>query len=139
MKKAVLILTPIFVLSSRSFAGNCGFQNLVGEWTRKTELAAASDAQCGESVESEKTVFNFINKGGGKVLGSGSRVTIRTFQKKTDCSPKSKTFKYPYVELISNGSLSIMSENGAQVISDCNVSTDKSKLKIGNNLFFKTK
>lgn len=138
MKKAVFTSASILVLSSQAFAGNCGFHNLVGEWTRKTELAGTPDVNCGETVETEKTVFTFVNKA-GKVQGSGLRVTTRTFQKKVECSPKTKTFKYPYVELISNGSLSIMSENGAQAISDCSVNTDKSKLKIGNNLFLRTK
>lgn len=126
------------VLSSTAYAGNCTAQNLVGEWTRQTELAAAPDAKCGVAREVEKTVYNFVYKN-GKVLGSGSRATAKTFQKNSPCAPKIRTSKYPYVELFANGTLSIVSENGAQAISECHVTSDRSNLKIGIHLYHRTK
>lgn len=134
MKKSALTLALVIVISIPAFAGNCGFHNLVGEWVRKTELASSPDAKCGNSVKTEKTIFVLVNKGGGKVYGHGQRESIKTFQNK-NCSPKMTTFKYPHVELISNGSLSIVSENGAQAVSQCDVNTDRSQLKIGIEVY----
>lgn len=127
----------MMALSNSLFAGNCGPHNLVGEWTRKTELAATPDVKCGETIVSEKTVFTFVYQG-GKVSGTGSRVTVKSFKDKV-CSSKSKSFAYPHAELISNGSLSIVSEDGAQVISDCDVSADRAKVKISGVVYTKTK
>ena len=122
-------------LSISSFAGNCGSHNLVGEWTKKTELAASPDTKCGNSSVSEKTVFTFIYKG-GRVSGYGLRSTVKSFQ---SCSSKTSTFSYPNAELSSNGSLSIISQDGAQVISDCDVSADRSKVKISGQVYLRTK
>ena len=138
MKNTVFTLASVMVLSCQSLAGNCNSNNLVGEWTRQTELGAVPDAKCGEAMEIEKTVYAFVYKN-GKVLGSGSRATAKTFKKNSPCAPKTKMFRFPYVELLTNGSLSIMSENGAQAISDCNVSSDRSKVKIGINQYVRTK
>lgn len=139
MKKSVFTLASVIAISSQSFAGNCGFHNLVGEWTRTTELASTPDPKCGAAVQSEKTIFTFVSKAGGKVSGSGLRVTVKTFKNSNFCSPKTNTFNYPFVELISNGRLSIVSENGAQAISNCDVSSDRSKLKIGNVAYLRIK
>ena len=125
-------------MSTSAFAGNCGVHNLVGNWARKTELASTPDAKCGNALKTEKTFFIFVNKGGGKVSGHGLRETIKTFQNQ-NCSPKTTTFKYPSVELISNNGLSIVSENGAQAVSNCDVNTDRSQLKIGNDVYQRTK
>lgn len=138
MKKSVFVLVSTIVLSIQSVAGNCGSQNLIGEWTSKTELALAPHSVCGKAVKTEKTVFTFVKKA-GKFFGSGVNVTVTTFQNQKSCSPMTKTSKYPFVELYSNGSLGIMSEDGAQVISDCAVSSDRSKLKLGNQLYQRTK
>lgn len=136
--KSVFALVSITILSAPSFAGNCNSQNLVGEWTSKTESALAPHSVCGKTVKNEKTVFTFINKA-GKFSGQGVNVTVTAFQNQKSCSPTTKTFKYPFVELYSDGRLSIISEVGAQVISDCAVSSDRSKLKLGNNLYQRTK
>ncbi len=138
MKKSVFALVSILVLFTQSYADNCSSQNLIGEWTSKTELASAPHAVCGKTVKNEKTVFTFVKKA-GKFSGSGVNVTVTTFQNQKSCSPVTKTLKYPFVELYSDGSLSIMSENGAQVASDCAVSSDRSKLKLGNHLYLRTK
>lgn len=137
MKKSVLTFVSVMALSISAFAGNCGFHNLVGEWTKQTILSSTPDAKCGDSKKTERTVFSLSNKG-GKVSGLGLRKTIKTFENK-NCSPKMETFEYPSVELISNGSLSIVSENGAQVVSNCDVNSDRSQLKIGTKIFQRTK
>ncbi len=136
MKKSVFALIATLVLSTPSFAASCNSQNLIGEWTAKTELASAPHSVCGKTVKNEKTVFTFVKKA-GKFSGAGVNVTVTTFQK--SCSPITKTLKYPFVELYSDGSLGIMSENGAQVASDCAVSSDRSKLKLGNHIYQRTK
>lgn len=138
MKKSVFALASTTILSIQSFAGNCNSHNLIGEWTSKTELALAPHSVCGKAIKNEKTVFTFVNKA-GKLSGQGVNVTVTAFQNQKSCSPVTKTLKYPFVELYSNGSLGIMSENGAQVISDCTVSSDRSKLKLGNHLYQRTK
>ena len=135
MKKSVIAFTVISVLSIQSFSGNCGPHNLVGEWTRKTELASTPDAKCGNATVSEKTVYTFAYIG-GKVSGHGLRSTVKSFQ---SCSAKSNSFKFPHAELLSNGSLSIVSQDGAQVVSDCDVSSDRTKVKISGVLYSKTK
>lgn len=138
MKKSVFALASTTILSIQSFAGNCNSQNLIGEWTSKTELALAPHVTCGKTVKNEKTVFAFVTKA-GKLSGHGVNITVTAFQNQKSCSPVTKTSKYPFVELYSNGSLGIMSENGAQVISYCTVSSDRSKLKLGNHLYQRTK
>ena len=138
MKKSVFALASTLVLSIQSFAANCNSQNLIGEWISKTESALAPHSVCGKTIKNEKTVFTFMNKA-GKFSGQGVNVTVTAFQNQKSCSPVTKTLKYPFVELYSNGSLGIMSDNGAQVISDCAVSADRSKLKLGNHLYQRTK
>ncbi|MES2803572.1 MAG: hypothetical protein V4654_13845 [Bdellovibrionota bacterium] len=140
MKKSVFALALIatLVLSIQSFAGNCDSQNLIGEWTNETELASAPHVVCGKAVKNEKTVFTFVKKA-GKFSGSGVNVIVTTFQNQKSCSPMTKTLKYPFVQLYSDGSLGIMSDSGAQVASDCAVSSDRSKLKLGNHLYLRTK
>lgn len=137
MKKSVFALVSALVLSIQSFAGNCGSQNLIGEWTSQTELALAPHSVCGKAVKNEKTVFTFVKKA-GNFFGSGVNVTVTTFQSQK-CTSITKTLKYPFIELYSNGSLGIMSEDGAQIISDCAVSSDRSQLKLGNHLYRLTK
>lgn len=135
MKKSVFALVSTLVVSIQSFAGSCDSQNLIGEWTNKTELASVHSV-CGKAVKNEKTVFTFVKKA-GKFSGQGVNVAVTSFQK--SCSAITKTLKYPFVELYSNGTLGIMSESGAQVISDCSVSSDRTKLKLGNHLYQRTK
>lgn len=137
MKKSVFALAAILVLSIPSFAGNCDSQNLIGEWTGKTDLASTPHPVCGKTVKHEKTVFTFVKKG-GKFSGHGVNVTVTTYENQK-CSPITKTLKYPFVELYSNGSLGIMSDSGAQAISDCSVSSDRSKLKLSNQQYQRTK
>lgn len=136
--KSTLAFVSTFVLSTQSFAGNCDSKNLVGEWTSKTELALAPHSVCGKAVKNQKTVFTFVNKA-GKFSGHGVNLTVTTFQNQKSCLPVTKTLKYPFVELSANGNLGIMSEDGAQVISDCALSSDRSKLKLGNTLYQRTK
>jgi len=138
MKKLVFALVSTLVLSTQSFAGTCDSQNLIGEWTNKTELASAPHAVCGKTLKNEKTVFTFVKKA-GKLSGHGVNVTVTTFQNQKSCSPITKTLKYPFVELYSDGSLGIMSEEGAQIVSDCAVSSDRSQLKLGKQLYQRTK
>lgn len=138
MKKSVFALGSTIVLSVPSVADYCSSNNLIGEWTNKTELASVPHPTCGETAKNEKTVFTFVNKA-GKFSGYGVNVRVTNFKNQTSCSPITKTLKYPFVELYSNGSLGIMSEDGAQVISDCAVSSDRSKLKLGNHLYQRTK
>lgn len=133
--KSGFAFVSIMVLYTQVYAGNCGSHNLVGEWTRETKLAASPDVKCGNAVVTEKTVYTFSYKG-GKVSGSGLRSTIKSFQ---SCSSKTNTFSYPNAELSSNGSLSIISQDGAQVISDCDVSSDRSKVKISGQVYLRTK
>ena len=118
-----------------SFAGNCGPQNLVGVWISETRLAASPDAKCGNAVVNEKTVYSFTYAG-KKVSGSGLRTTVKSFQ---SCAAKTKLFKYPHAELLSSGSLSIVSEDGAQVVSDCVVNADRTQVKISGVVYLKTK
>lgn len=136
--KSVLALVCTNILSIQAFAGNCNSQSLIGEWTTKTESALAPHAVCGKTVKNEKTVFTFVTKA-GKLSGHGANVTVTAFQNQKSCSPVTKTLKYPFVELYSNGTLGIMSDTGAQVISDCIVSSDRSKLKLGSHLYQRTK
>ncbi|WP_409479759.1 hypothetical protein [Pseudobdellovibrio sp. HCB154] len=136
--KLVFALVSVTVLSIQSVAGNCNSQNLVGEWTSRTESALTPHSVCGKAVKNEKTVFTFMNKA-GKFSGHGVNVTVTAFQNQKSCSPTTKTLKYPFVELYTNGSLGIMSEIGAQVIADCVVSSDRAKLKLGSNLYQRTK
>lgn len=138
MKNSVFALVSTLILSVPSFAGHCSSSNLVGEWTSKTESALAPHSVCGKTIKNEKTVFTFMNKA-GKISGHGVNVTVTAFQNQKSCSPVTKTSKYPFVELYSNGSLGIMSDNGAQVISECTVSSDRSKLKLGNSVYQRTK
>lgn len=138
MNKSVLVFLSILALAIPVLAGDCGFHNLVGEWTSTTKLASTPDAKCGDVIKTEKTVFVFMNKGGGKVSGNGSRVSTKNYHNQ-NCSPKMTTFRYPSIELISNGDLSIVSENGAQAISTCNVNSDRSQLKIGSEVYQRTK
>lgn len=138
MKKSVFALVSTTILSTQALAGNCNSQNLIGEWTSKTESALAPHSVCGKTIKNEKTVFTFVNKA-GKFSGQGVNVTVTAFQNQKSCSPTTKTLKYPFVELYSNGSLGIMSEVGAQVVSDCTVSSDRSKLKLGNQQYQRTK
>lgn len=137
MKKSVFVLVSITVLSLQSFAGNCDSQSLIGEWTGKTDLASTPHPVCGNAVKHEKTVFTFVKKA-GKFSGSGVNVTVTTYENQK-CSPITKNLKYPFVELYSNGSLGIMSDSGAQAISDCAVSSDRTKLKLGNQVYQRTK
>lgn len=136
--KSICVLAYLTVLSIQSFASNCNSQNLVGEWTSRTESALAPHSVCGKTVRNEKTVFTFMNKA-GKFSGHGVNVTVTAFQNQKSCSPTTKTLKYPFIELYSNGSLGIMSEIGAQVVADCMVSSDRAKLKLGSNLYQRTK
>ncbi|MCM2352085.1 MAG: hypothetical protein NDI63_00610 [Pseudobdellovibrio sp.] len=136
--KSVFVLAFTIVLSVQSLAGNCNSQNLVGEWISKTESALAPHSVCGKTIKNEKTIFTFMNKA-GKFSGHGASVTVTAFQNQKSCSPVTKTSKYPFVELYSNGSLGIMSDHGAQVISECAVSSDRSKLKLGSNVYQRTK
>lgn len=138
MKKSVFALVSTTVLSTQALAGNCNSQNLIGEWTSKTESALTPSSTCGKTVKNEKTVFTFTNKA-GKFSGQGVIVTVTAFQNQKSCSPVTTTFKYPFVEVYSNGKLGIISEVGAQVVSDCAVSSDRSKLKIGNQQYQRTK
>lgn len=136
--KSICVLAYLTVLSIQSFASNCNSQNLVGEWTSRSESALTPHSVCGKAVKNEKTVFTFTNKS-GKFSGYGTKVIVTAFQNQKSCSPTTKTSKYPFVELYANGSLSIMSEIGAQVIADCAVSSDRSKLKLGNDSYQRTK
>lgn len=136
--KSVFALAITLGMSIPSFAGNCDSQNLIGEWTSKTELALEPHSVCGKAVKNEKTVFTFVKKA-GKFSGSGSNVSVKSFQNLKSCPPITKTLKYPSVELYSNGTLGIMSQDGAQVISDCSLSSDRSQLKLSSRLYQRTK
>ena len=138
MKKSVFLLVSTLALSLPSFADRCSSTNLIGEWISQTQVALQPSSTCGKAVKNEKTVFTFVTKA-GKVSGRGVNETLTRFQNQKSCSPTTKTLKYPFVELYSNGSLGIMSEDGAQVISDCAVSSDRSKLKLGSQLYQRTK
>lgn len=133
MKKSVFTLVTLTVLSAQSFADSCGPHNLVGEWTRQTVLASTPDAKCGETLVTETTVYTFVAVG-NEVSGRGVQTSVKSF-KNQKCSSISKPTKHLSATLLSSKKLSLSLGDGAQVIADCDVSSDRSKLKINGNVY----
>ncbi|AZZ36621.1 hypothetical protein CIK05_07400 [Bdellovibrio sp. qaytius] len=124
MKKQIIAIVSILVLSTLAQAALCTAESISGTWGQDSNESFAGDSSCGNSTFVSTTRY-FLPMNNGVIEGFATAKTVQTYSK--GCKGMNSKIEFPKVEL-KVGRLYVTDKEGTIRSFSCSVSDDGSTL-----------